>query len=397
MTINDIGRKACTGCCACSNICSKNAIRISKDEEGFYIPRIDTEVCTNCGKCYSICPAKELVKVGSSLNGLLIRLKDNQNLKNSASGGAFYGLASYLISKHNAVVVGAAITDDLSVKHIIVNSIDELVKLQNSKYVQSYIGNIYTHVLEKLEDGRIVLFSGTPCQVAGLYAVVPKKKRDYLYTIDLVCHGVPSPSLLDRQLKMDSKSPQGKVVDFCFRFKNKNYESISSYMMMMMMERGLPKIRRTVQDVYYNLFMNGYDFRESCYECKYANLQRIGDFTVGDCDSKEFYPNFHPNESNSILLINTEKANDLWEQVSDLFDVETLDVLRESEYNHQLSHPFERPKERDGIYEDLLYEDWEIVSKKYALSQGKFERYKLLMMLNMPSWLKKIIYSIKKG
>lgn len=139
----------------------------------------------------------------------------------------------------------------------------------------------------------MVLFSGTPCQIAGIYAVVPINKRERLYTIDLVCHGVPSPALLKRQLEMDSKTKQGRVIDYRFRYKNPNGKSVSSYMMMMMMMmRGLPRIRRTKQDVYFNLFMQGLDFRESCYKCKYANLKRISDFTIGDCDSKEHYLDF---------------------------------------------------------------------------------------------------------
>lgn len=398
MTIEEIPKIKCTGCCACMNICNKNAISMVADNEGFVFPKINVEKCIGCGKCYAICPGKNDNTHDESKKGYLFRLKDNDALLNSASGGAFVGIAKFMIEKYNALVVGAAVSEDLSVKHIIVDSIEDLIKLQNSKYVQSYIGEVYKRVLEFLNEGRVVLFSGTPCQIAGVYAVVPLSKRERLYTIDLVCHGVPSPALLKRQLEMDSKSKQGRVVDYRFRYKNPNGKSVSCYMMMMMMmERGLPRIRRIEQDVYFNLFMQGLDFRESCYECKYANLKRISDFTIGDCDSRENYTDFYPNESNSIILVNTEKAQNLWKNIHGKFYFNKLDVEREARYNHQLSHPFKRTKQRDNIYHELLNDEWSKIKNKYTVSQSKFDRYKLLLLLNAPEWIKKIITNIKKG
>lgn len=396
MTVSDIINTHCTGCCACMNICSKNTIQVVTDKEGFYVPQVNTKTCVNCGKCYSLCPENNDHRVDESLTGYIVRLKDNVYLKNSASGGAFVGIASYMLKNYNALVVGAAIMEDLTVKHIVIESTKQLIKLQNSKYVQSYVGNVYQQVRRELENGRTVLFSGTPCQIAGLYAVVPLNKRERLYTVDLVCHGVPSPALLKRQIEMDSKSKQGRVVDYRFRYKNPNAESNSSYMMMMMMMHGLPLVRRTAQDVYFNLFMQGMDFRESCYNCKYANLKRIGDFTVGDCDSREFYPYFHPSESNSILLINSKKAAHLWNDFSILFDFTELDVHREAEYNHQLSYPFKRSEQRDRIYEELLNEKWSVIKNKYAVPQSKIDRYKLLVLLNAPAWVRKILLMIRR-
>lgn len=396
MTVSDIIRTHCTGCCACMNICAKNAIQITSDKEGFYVPQIKEDICVGCGKCYLECPGRKENRFEESLIGYLIRLKDSVCLKNSASGGAFVGIAGYMLKKYNALIVGAAIVDDLSVKHIIIDSMEQLKKLQNSKYVQSFIGNVYQEVLEALHVGRTVLFSGTPCQIAGLYAVVPKEKRERLYTMDLVCHGVPSPAFLKRQLEMDSKSKQGRIIDFYFRYKNPKAESNSYYMMIMMMMRGLPLVRRTAQDVYFNLFMKGMDFRESCYNCKYANLKRLGDFTIGDCDSKQFYKNFHPNESNSILLINTDKAKNMWDELSILFDYTELDVVREAQYNHQLNHPFIRTKQRDGIYEELLNDEWNVIKAKYATPQSKLDRYKLLILLNTPEWVRKVLIKLRR-
>ncbi|PWJ37001.1 Coenzyme F420 hydrogenase/dehydrogenase, beta subunit C-terminal domain [Fibrobacter succinogenes] len=397
MNIGDISKLNCTGCCACVNICPKNAIKIVTDDEGFYVPRVNEKLCVDCGKCYSACPSNENAYVDESLSGYLVRLKDKIKLKKSASGGAFFGIASFMIESYGALVAGAAITEDLSVKHIIVESRDDLAKLQNSKYVQSYVGNVYQQIRNALDRGRTVLFSGTPCQIAGLYAVIPLKKRERLYTVDLVCHGVPSPAILKRQIDFDSKSKQGRVVDFRFRYKNPKAEgNISFFMMVMIMARGFPLVRRVSQDVYLNLFMQGLDFRECCYNCKYANLKRIADFTIGDCDSRDFYPHFYPGESNSILLINSKRADSLWKDISKQFDFTALDVPREAEYNHQLKHPFKRPKQRDGIYEDLLNNEWLAVKNKYSIPQNRMDRYKLLILLNTPAWVKSIFAKIKR-
>ena len=242
----------------------------------------------------------------------------------------------------------------------------------------------------------MVLFSGTPCQIAGLYAVLGNDDMTNLITCDIVCHGVPSPAFLSRQIKMDSLGKQGRVKSIKFRHKNPNAESISSYMMMMMMERGLPVVRRVSQDLYYKLFMDGMSFRESCYNCKYANLRRLGDFTFGDCDSNEYYKDFHPNESNSIILVNTEKAQRLWRECSSAFDYVELNVDREALFNHQLEHPFERPKERNGIYSYLINNDWAETVSRYACPQSKLDRYKLLILLYAPAKLKEFINRIRK-
>ena len=387
MIIKDIEKTTCTGCSACKDICPVNAIEIISDVEGFYIPNIISEKCIECNLCGSLCPSLNKTLIQSTKIGYIVRLKENKILKNSASGGAFAGIAKYLIETKNAFVVGAAIDKSLKVKHTIINKIENLKELQNSKYVQSYIDNIYSEVKKILEQGEIVLFTGTPCQIAGIYAVIPEELRKNLYTADLVCHGVSSPKFLERQLKEESKSKQGKVINFKFRYKNPKATTISSYMMMMMMEKGLPKIKRINQDIYFKLFIEGKNFRESCYNCKYANKNRIGDFTLGDCDSKEFYPKFHPKESNSILLLNSEKALKIWEELKTNYDYCILDIEREAQYNHQLNHPFKRPKERNGIYKDLLNTNWELLQSKYVDKQSNLDRYKLLFLLNTPSYL----------
>lgn len=135
----------------------------------------------------------------------------------------------------------------------------------------------------------------------------------------------------------------------------------------MEMERGLPVVRRVAQDPYFNLFVVGLSLRESCYRCRFSGLRRVGDFSIGDCDSHHHYPGFFPNESNSILLVNSEKARKLWDSgLSPVFHFTRLDLELEAVYNRALSRPVHRPNERDFIYKELLNADWNLVKSKYS-------------------------------
>ncbi len=392
-----MSKNECTGCQACQNVCPFDAIVFKPDNEGFYIPEVITSRCINCGKCYNVCPVNIDYRREVAEENYIVRLKDRRTLKKSASGGAFVGIANLLLEQKDTVVVGASLCEDLVVRHVMINSRKDIDKLQNSKYVQSYIGNTYMQVKEKLKAGQTVFFTGTPCQIAGLYATLSEKEITNLYTADIVCHGVPSPAFLKRQFEEDSKTEQGCVKNCLFRFKNPNFKSNSAYFMFLLMEHGLPIVRRTIQDPYYNLFIKGMNFRESCYKCKYTNLYRVGDFTLGDCDSREFYDFFYPNESNSILLLNSDKAKQLWKNGLKMeYEFCTLDLNREAIYNHQLNHPSKRCFERDGIYNELLYSDWGFVKEKYAKPQKKYERIKLLALLYTPQSFLRVLSRIGK-
>lgn len=376
--------KNCTGCSACAYCCPVGAIRMKTDAEGFLTPSVDSNLCIECEKCVKKCPIinsdvyKHIVKKS---NGYIVQSK-NPARKKSASGGAFLSITDVLISK-GGVAFGAAFDEENIVKHICVDSISDLSKLQNSKYVQSDMGNSLEFAKGFLDEGRTVLFSGTPCQIAGLYAYLG---HDYcnLITVDIICHGVPSPKLLKRQLEEESKSWQGKVKRVSFRYKNPLFKSSSSFYMMMTMTHGLPIVRRPTDDPYFNIFSKGYGFRESCYRCPFASPDRVGDFTLGDCDSHSLYRDFHPMESNSCVIINTDKARQLWnENISKCCDYANLDISKEIKYNKQLGKPSERPPQRDNVYRDLEIMKWIEFSEKYANKQskmGKFRSYSVLLM-----------------
>jgi NAD-dependent dihydropyrimidine dehydrogenase PreA subunit len=371
-----IDSRQCTGCAACAQICPQKCIGMLPDQKGFLVPSIDSSSCLGCGLCLTSCQIKNEVKRWDSRDGLhYITLSKNrrQSVK-SASGGVFVAIASYIIQQKQGVVFGCAFDDNLHPRHVLVSELPALVELQNSKYVQSEIGETYEAAKQNLEQGQWVLFSGTPCQVAGLKRYLG---QDYpqLLTIDLICHGVPSPGLFARYVEEQSKEKQGQLKHLYFRRKNDFIESKSAYWMTRIYRRKLEVINSN-QDVYYSLFLKGQIFRDSCYQCPYASLERVGDITIGDCDSAREYPHFHPYAATSTLLLNTPKSRELWAVFSVLFEVEPLDLHREASHNHQLLHPSKRPTDRDQIYQKLLNLSWKDLEKQYAVPLSRLNHLK---------------------
>lgn len=381
-----VNEKKCTGCRACYFVCPMNAITFRTNEEGFAVPTVAAEKCVECSKCIRRCPETVPIKRYSTKTGIyfIVQGKERKSIKKSASGGAFYTIAKYVIHELEGVVFGASFDDSNVVRHIYADKISGLQQLQNSKYVQSDIGETFEKVKEFLEKGRYVFFTGTPCQVAGLHAYLGKN-IETLFTADLICHGVPSPMLLKRQLEEVSHSWKGKIKGVRFRYKNPLFCSSSFYYMIMKPQHGLPIVRNPKDDPYFNIFSKGIGFRESCYKCQYANRERVGDFTFGDCDSHSLYPEFHPNEANSCLLLNSEKAQKIWETaLNRLFDYTPLDLTKEEKYNKQLHAPSVRPDARDEVYKDLQKLPWKHFAQKYAGEQTAIRRVKAYLALILP-------------
>lgn len=293
----------CTGCAACVAACGMKAIAMEANERGFLHPQIDMSRCVSCHACESICPQNK--QIAGREGKVFAALARNDGLREtSSSGGVFYLLARWVLRNHG-VVFGAAYDERMVVKHIAVCSEEGLVRLQGSKYVQSQVGNTYLETRSLLENGKQVLYSGTPCQIAGLRAFL-KKDYDRLLAVDILCHGVPSPEVFRLYVDNLQQKHGKRVVDVRFRSKNLGWKN---YCTQVLFEDGSSSTE--LKDTYMDGFLKNTYLRESCYQCLYAKAERVGDITLGDFWGYQETAPEHIEDDNrgiSLVMVNTESG-----------------------------------------------------------------------------------------
>lgn len=376
----------CTGCAACYNACGINAIKMIEDKRGFIFPVIDEKTCKQCGKCRNVCPGlSSLVTSGYNVESFAAVNIDRKNLLQGSSGGVFIELAKKVIN-HKGVVYGCAWSDSKSICHIRVNTNEDIEKLLKSKYMQSSIGLTYRSVREDLLENIPVLFSGTPCQVAGLKSYLGKEYKN-LICVDIVCHGVPNQRIFGEFLNTLEKKEKGEITDYCFR---KKVKGIGNYATSYTINNN-QKIKQWTLLSYGYLFMNSYLSRESCYNCEYAKKERIGDITLGDFwGIDRIDDSFNLDEGVSAVIINNTKGKEVFFGVSDKFKLKKIPYEYVFANNKQLTEPATKPKERNDLwrqYDICGYEAFE----KYYKKKTRFLRIKSrlkLVILTIVEYLK---------
>lgn len=387
--------KSCTGCACCVNACNHSAISMQKDSEGFLQPVINRELCTECGLCMQKCP--ELNVQNRPKSSACYAAYSYQFQRNGSSGGMFSAIADYVLG-NGGVVYGAAFDEELRLYHIGVNNKEGMQPLRGSKYLQSDIHYIYREIKEKLRENKQVLFSGTPCQVAGLKSYLG---HDYhnLITVDLICHGVPSQTSFDKWIE-NIKTKKGKVNGFSFR-KLDGWSSPPRYI-----QGNKSKPLRSDLEVYMWAFYKGYLFRESCYQCKYANLNRTGDITLGDFWGIGTHGNPFSQSLRygiSLVLSNTEKGNQIIEVLKDTCYFEKRTIEEGIAGQHNLKYPSGRPAERDMSARDFISE---LSLLEYGKKYHLLPKHKYLYLIKsymkdcMIDWgvfdmVKELVYKIK--
>lgn len=309
--INRLNMDDCTGCHSCYNSCPTLAIHMVNNNEGFLVPSINESKCIQCGKCIISCPViyNPPAYTGEDKVYAAYCVDEKQHIQ-SASGGIFATIAKYVLEK-NGYVVGAAFDSKMHLHHMIINNVNDLEKLIGTKYVQSEIGDIYKNIYSLLNEGHTVLFSGTPCQIAGLKLFLNKDYNN-LYCIDLICHGVPSPFVWDVYLK--ELSPDDKIVTMTFRDKSRNN---TGWPLVFTCRSGKIISENYNENKYINGFINNYYLRLSCYRCKFKGLKRCSDITIGDYWGLEKYiNNFNSSFGVSAMIIHSKKGLKVFNDIS---------------------------------------------------------------------------------
>ena len=216
--INIENKKECVGCAACENVCPRNAINMVEDEEGFVYPKINNKFCISCGLCENVCPMLNEKKESEILPKAYAAYNINEEIRiKSSSGGIFTEIAKSIIEK-NGIIFSAIFDKEFNVLHEEITNEKDLEKARGSKYIQSLIGDCYKKAKQYLENGKYVLFTGTPCQIEGLYSFL-KKDYENLYTQDLICHGVPSKILWKKYLEYRNDVDRDSLEKITFRDK----------------------------------------------------------------------------------------------------------------------------------------------------------------------------------
>lgn len=355
-------KEECCGCKACANACGRNAITFLPDEYGFEYPHIDAEKCIECGKCIKVCDFKKSEQEGvilhQPLEGYAARHIEKEVYANSTSGGVFSALAQWVIER-GGVVFGCAYSDDWRTIHIEADSLDKLVSMRGSKYIQSDIGYTFQQVKSRLQEGKWTLFAGTPCQVAGLYAYLGKTNTEKLLTADVVCHGVPSPLVFKKYIHYLEEKYHKKVITFQFRNKKHGWTRPS---IAIGFNDGRVKTWSVVRDIYYDAFHHALLQRPSCFECKYATGKRVGDITLGDFWGwYKAKVTMSAKEGICCCLLNTEKAKEVFPQLHINTNSVTVDSIIQG--NYHLRNKSKKRKEWEAVMNTIVNEGFD----KYAI------------------------------
>ncbi|MBQ6079545.1 MAG: Coenzyme F420 hydrogenase/dehydrogenase, beta subunit C-terminal domain [Muribaculaceae bacterium] len=287
----------CTGCCTCYSVCPHHAIQFRSDESGALYPVIDANACVECGLCRMVCPAltQNVISSNSVQKCFAAWSTDKQLIENAASAGVVTTLACHIIRNG-----GTAFGVKLHEKQLVftgATSVNEYLKCQGSRYVHAFAGDVYTEVKQKLDEGVMVMFTGTPCQIHGLRQYL-QKDYENLLAVDLVCHGVAPITYLNEYL-------QGKGID---DYDNVVFRGKNGMSMVASLGEDVLYRKYKLVDIFYTAYLKGLISRENCYQCPYASTQRYGDLTVGDFWGLERTAEMPNHRFISVVLCNTAKG-----------------------------------------------------------------------------------------
>lgn len=332
-TIEIIDNNKCCACFACTNTCPKMCISMVKKSSGSLYPQIDKNKCIQCGRCIKVCPALQEMPASEPQKVFAAYSRDLSVRGLSTSGGVATEIAKYTI-KCGGVVYGAAMIG-MEVRHIRVTSLDDIDKIQGSKYVHSHMHDIYKQIKSDLKQNILTVFIGTPCQIAGVSRYL-NYIPDNLILVDILCHGVSSLDCFLNGINLESKKTISNV-----SFRDGNKYCLEGY------DDKENLIFKTPYraSYWFNGFVEGYIFRENCYSCKYSGKKRCSDITIGDFWG--LINDYDISKGVNFVSINSDKGIEFWEIIHDKFEFEERKIEDAIPFNHPLREPAGKPQYYD--------------------------------------------------
>ncbi len=362
-----VSKSDCCGCETCAQVCPKSCISIKEDMEGFCYPSVDSTQCIECGLCQQSCPVQVQQNIQCKApkkmpDAYAAYHNDEKIHMDSSSGGVFTALAETVL-KNNGVVIGAALDDNLEVKHICITHSKQLKLLRGSKYIQSRINTIYIDAKKYLQSGRKVLFTGTPCQIEGLLCYL-QKPYENLYCIDVVCHGVPSAKTWKGYIDFQEKTKKARIQSIYFRKKKRGW---SNYNIEIHFSDGKKVEINHRKDAFMQMFLSDVCLRPSCYHCFCRSWERKSDITLADFwgirrVDKEMY-----NEKGvSLVMLHSSKGENLFKQAQQDLIVKKVDPIQAVKYNPSMIMSTPIPEKRKTYFDCIDQISFRNAVKQFA-------------------------------
>lgn len=360
--IEIVDRKECTGCSACFSVCPENCIAMKVDNDGFHYPKVNHYKCTKCTLCIKICPVIDVSVVNNIPKAYACINNDEALRMQSSSGGIFAAMANEILNR-NGIVFGAAFDENFNVTHQFVDSHDKLEKLKGSKYVQSQINTSYIKTKSFLDQGKLVLFSGTPCQIAGLKSYLQREYED-LFCVDFICHGVPSPKVWNKYIKYRSESASSSPQRISFRRKDYGWKRYSVSFLFKNDTEYLSNLR---DDIYMKAFLTNISLRPSCYSCKFKTIHRQSDITLADFwGISNIFPDMDDDKGTSLVFVNNQKGNSIFNAIKDRMQYREAEINEAIKYNSSAIKSVLPHIKGEDFFRDLDNIPFDILVQKYC-------------------------------
>lgn len=368
-------REECVGCGVCAVVCPQKCIEMIENDEGFIYPAIKESECIDCNLCKKKCPQNKKHKKYDA-DFYMAWNKDVEVLKKSSSGGVFSALAEYILQRQGAVIGVELDSESGDLFHNVIFNVDEIDNLRLSKYYQSKTQQVFERVKKLIKEEKLVLFTGTACQVAALYSYLGEiGKSKYLYTMDVLCHGVASKKTVMTYIKEREKQYRKKIVKFCFRVKEgeDGWQSGNGTRMKLFFEDGTSEIQDKLLDTFFVGFNSNIFLRKSCYNCHYCGQERVSDYTVADFwgIQKNKVDEEQLREGVSVLLVNTEKARQTISFLKNDLYIEKINPDEAVPYNRAFSKPNLCPNGRNCFFKVMDEKGFD-----YAVRQNNKKYYR---------------------